>query len=336
MLESSKRKEPRWSGTLRRRWTLFTFGPAGLLFGASRVWLCAGPPASGPDDGQAGLTGHSTNWRLLSRQTSRIPMANQQKKITQFRSRTRLRFEHLPKFSAGIYKPVAPYVREAIFRDPDYKKKTYTVEELYHQKAKLLLDDRGNKNKKISLTKRRKILPAAVYQERLDMPKLDPPWQQWYIGRVKAYSPSNGFGFIYCEETMKQYGSDVFLHRDQVGDVNRIDKGTMVQFMVDLNKLGRPQAQDINRRLTGRVKSFDAQGGYGFITSDVTAEAGLGDIFLHRQEFEAAQVEVGDLVTFTCRANAKAQLNARDVQLATEGLSLIREDTEQGKMMLQD
>lgn len=309
----------------RTRWTFFTLGLAGLHFGTSRVWLCASPPALGSHGGEAGFTGHTSETRPLSRRTSRIQMAQwgQKKKHKEYGIKKR-RIDGLPEFTNGNRKPVAPYVASVVWSPREWKRKEKTPEQLAY-----------------ATKKDKKYLTPTQTKAYLAMGRLDPPQRKWYLGRVKSYSPIDGFGFIYCKETMQQYGSDVFLHRDQVllsGGANRIMKGTVLSFTVDLNKFGRPQARDIKRRLTGRVKSFNAQAGYGFIACDLAAEAGLGDIFLPLEQMEAAQVNVGDFVDFDCQATAKGQLQARSVQLSEEGFSLSGEDIEHdvGNMLLQE
>eukprot|EP00443_Scrippsiella_acuminata_P126141 CAMPEP_0115617714 /NCGR_PEP_ID=MMETSP0272-20121206/23784_1 /TAXON_ID=71861 /ORGANISM="Scrippsiella trochoidea, Strain CCMP3099" /LENGTH=672 /DNA_ID=CAMNT_0003053673 /DNA_START=16 /DNA_END=2033 /DNA_ORIENTATION=+ len=61
-------------------------------------------------------------------------------------------------------------------------------------------------------------------------------------GRIKSFNHSNGYGFISCQEVFQSFGSDVFLHRAQVGSFV-VDQ--QVSFAVLLNKYNRPQAFDL-------------------------------------------------------------------------------------------
>jgi len=65
-----------------------------------------------------------------------------------------------------------------------------------------------------------------------------------YEGTVKSYNPDKGFGFIFCEATLKRYQSDVFLHKKQAEGVSLGDK---VTFEVEVNERGKPQARNVIR-----------------------------------------------------------------------------------------
>jgi len=63
-----------------------------------------------------------------------------------------------------------------------------------------------------------------------------------FIGRVKTYNPSKGFGFIECAQTFAKHSRDVFLHKEQAVDL-RI--GDHVSFEVELNQRKQPQARNV-------------------------------------------------------------------------------------------
>eukprot|EP01064_Diplonema_japonicum_P020938 TRINITY_DN304_c1_g1_i3.p1 TRINITY_DN304_c1_g1~~TRINITY_DN304_c1_g1_i3.p1 ORF type:complete len:223 (+),score=78.14 TRINITY_DN304_c1_g1_i3:68-736(+) len=61
-------------------------------------------------------------------------------------------------------------------------------------------------------------------------------------GAVKSFNTTSGFGFIECEEVQRRYHRDVFLHKAQAGEVS---VGTKVEFSIDINSKGMPQARDV-------------------------------------------------------------------------------------------
>jgi len=61
-------------------------------------------------------------------------------------------------------------------------------------------------------------------------------------GNIKSINHEKGFGFIHCEELHEVFGSDVFVHHKQVGDLT---PGSPVSFAVMLNKENRPQGYDV-------------------------------------------------------------------------------------------
>eukprot|EP00397_Hematodinium_sp_SG-2012_P033165 GEMP01035393.1.p1 GENE.GEMP01035393.1~~GEMP01035393.1.p1 ORF type:complete len:310 (+),score=53.29 GEMP01035393.1:109-930(+) len=87
-----------------------------------------------------------------------------------------------------------------------------------------------------------------------------------------------------------------------------------------------PQAQ--GQRYSGRVKSFSATNGYGFLTSpEVTAAFGQ-DIFVHQLEVDKitgvpkSPLPCGTNVSFTVVPNKRGQPQARDLQIQG-GLGLV-------------
>lgn len=61
-------------------------------------------------------------------------------------------------------------------------------------------------------------------------------------GIVKTTVGPNGFGFLACPEIKLIFGQDVYVHKDQLGDLT---PGTEVNFAVLLSKDMKPQAFDI-------------------------------------------------------------------------------------------
>jgi len=150
--------------------------------------------------------------------------------------------------------------------------------------------------------------------------------EEWFVGEVKSYAPQQGYGFIQCEDTFTKFNSDVFLHRKQVeeGPLKRVARGDKVRFSITMNKAGRPQARNVERYVEGgwvpstksflgRVKGFREDLGYGFIACEDTRNIFNADIFLHRNQYEAAGLVQGALATFTVEVNAKGRPQARNV-----------------------
>jgi len=72
-----------------------------------------------------------------------------------------------------------------------------------------------------------------------------------HIGFLKLYQESKGFGFIACEKTQSAFGCDVFLHKNELGDIR--DVGTTVNFNIKLNAKGHPQAIEVVQDESGAV-----------------------------------------------------------------------------------
>lgn len=65
-----------------------------------------------------------------------------------------------------------------------------------------------------------------------------------FVGTMKSFSPDHGFGFIECPATHSVYNRDVFLHQKQMGATGLV-VGDRVQFSVELNARGQPQARNV-------------------------------------------------------------------------------------------
>lgn len=61
---------------------------------------------------------------------------------------------------------------------------------------------------------------------------------------MKSYNAKYAFGFVECAEAKSRFGRDVFIHRQQMGD---LEVGTEITFSIDTNKEGMPQARDVLR-----------------------------------------------------------------------------------------
>lgn len=69
---------------------------------------------------------------------------------------------------------------------------------------------------------------------------------QEFMGFIMSFQPDPGYGYISCAETKKIYGNEVWIHRDQMGDVNICDA---VRFKVALNAKGEPVARKVRKAI---------------------------------------------------------------------------------------
>lgn len=66
----------------------------------------------------------------------------------------------------------------------------------------------------------------------------------YYVGTLKSYNSRNGYGFIDCPQAKRDWGADVFVHKNSVP--NPWNVGQFVEFSVVTNNKGQPQAWDCN------------------------------------------------------------------------------------------
>jgi len=76
-------------------------------------------------------------------------------------------------------------------------------------------------------------------------------WIPKYIGYLKSYNASQGYGFISCSETFQIHNQDVFIHRAQVEERGGLESGgapqvgQWVEFVFKSNERGQPQARNV-------------------------------------------------------------------------------------------
>jgi len=61
---------------------------------------------------------------------------------------------------------------------------------------------------------------------------------------IKSFSAEKGFGFVECPEIYGRFRRDAFIHKAQM---RNLDVGEEIEFSIDTNKNGMPQARDIDR-----------------------------------------------------------------------------------------
>lgn len=84
------------------------------------------------------------------------------------------------------------------------------------------------------LVSQRPSLPGALIED------LSQPPAQRFGGVIKSFFPDKRFGFITCADLEAEFGGDVFLSDQEIG---QFTVGSSVTFSVTLNKNGKPQAK---------------------------------------------------------------------------------------------
>lgn len=84
------------------------------------------------------------------------------------------------------------------------------------------------------------------------------PPEKTFVGRVKAFSPAKGFGFIACDDTRNIFNSDIFLHKIQF-ETAGLEMGCLATFTVEVNAKGRPQARNVARFTPGSFTESTAE-----------------------------------------------------------------------------
>mmetsp|Transcript_6201 Transcript_6201/g.18594 ORF Transcript_6201/g.18594 Transcript_6201/m.18594 type:complete len:344 (+) Transcript_6201:113-1144(+) len=150
-----------------------------------------------------------------------------------------------------------------------------------------------------------------------------------YVGKVKAFNPSHGFGFITCAEILRTFGCDAYLSHAVEGG---LIIGSTVSFGIELNKDGKPQARHVvlvdagpvksqktssavaGRSYLGRVKSFNVGRGFGFLTCpEVLDVFGGRDIYVSKQHAPDGQLTPGQEVQFRLYIDRFGQPQGRDI-----------------------
>lgn len=145
---------------------------------------------------------------------------------------------------------------------------------------------------------------------------------------IRSFDAEKGFGFIDCPESYGRFGRDVFIHKNQIGN---LDVGMEVVFFIDVNKNGHPQARNTlkydpteamapvapmapmaDARYFGRIKSLNPEKGYGFIDCPAAQSQFSRDVFIHKRQ--VGNLVVGAEVSFFIETNKDGHPQARDVE----------------------
>eukprot|EP00929_Paragymnodinium_shiwhaense_P096453 TRINITY_DN5803_c0_g1_i1.p1 TRINITY_DN5803_c0_g1~~TRINITY_DN5803_c0_g1_i1.p1 ORF type:complete len:454 (-),score=85.69 TRINITY_DN5803_c0_g1_i1:112-1473(-) len=166
-----------------------------------------------------------------------------------------------------------------------------------------------------------------------------------YVGTIKSFDDSRGFGFIDCEVTRRSTGKDVLLLRSQLNGA-AVKMGDKVSFNVEDNNgkglkatsvaiisaeglLITPQdiqdqrqavlqATGSSQQFTGEIKQYDDNKGYGFIDCAETMQLYNKDIFLLRSSMKDNPGKVGDRISFTVSVGTKGPV-AENVSVLPAG-----------------
>jgi len=165
-----------------------------------------------------------------------------------------------------------------------------------------------------------------------------------YVGTIKSFDDSRGFGFIDCEVTRRATNKDVLLLRSQLNGTS-VKMGDKVSFNVEDNNgkgykavtvqvLGvdplelrpagfRATNEGAGRTFYGEIKQYDDSKGYGFIGCAESMALYNKDIFLLRSTMKDAPGglgNVGDKVSFTVNVGTKGPV-AENVVINPSGAS---------------
>jgi cold shock CspA family protein len=164
-----------------------------------------------------------------------------------------------------------------------------------------------------------------------------------YEGRLKTFNQVQGFGFIQSSDIYQMHGCDAFVNQAIDGG---IVVGSMVSFTLEVRN-GKPQArncvlEDLSTAQSspkehdapgavvpgpqagqlhrGRVKSFNASKGFGFISSRDAqyTQAGQRDIYVSRQQAPEGHLTVGHEVDFQLIISPQGQPQACAIQLVSQ------------------
>jgi len=161
---------------------------------------------------------------------------------------------------------------------------------------------------------------------RLPRPTKGPDSQEPICGIVKSFDEQKGWGFITGEAIVKLYGKDVYVSKVALQG-QTVSPGEQVLFTVEMGVKG-PMASGITvlpggsflaegvpgNFFTGTVKSFNAEKGWGFVTSEETAQLFGKDLFLHKRELGGGDMPgAGDQVQFSVQLSTGGRPEAANV-----------------------
>jgi len=130
-----------------------------------------------------------------------------------------------------------------------------------------------------------------------------------YVGSIKSWNPTKGWGHIDCTQTFNTYGKDVFLLRSQLQGASSVSKGDQVTFGIVDNGRG-PEAANVHlvggagqagygSGYVGSVKSWNPSSGWGHIICEATHRIHGKDVFFMRSKIlNGTSIEKGMTVQF--------------------------------------
>jgi len=85
----------------------------------------------------------------------------------------------------------------------------------------------------------------AMSSQTLPAQQAEEKEEERFVGFIRDYNESQGFGFVECEQARLRWGMDVFIHRRQMFGLS---KGDEVSFVVIRNGQGQPQARHVIKK----------------------------------------------------------------------------------------
>jgi len=113
-------------------------------------------------------------------------------------------------------------------------------------------------------------------------------------GTIKFFDKDKGYGFIRCQEATERFGQDVFMHHTQLNDLLI---GDHVQFRIQVNARGKPQAHDLRagdplmRSIMRAVELHGADSDDGDMPLQVTNSGSADAAILHDMEGQHMAVD---------------------------------------------
>jgi len=130
---------------------------------------------------------------------------------------------------------------------------------------------------------------------------------QAFVGTIKSFNISKGWGHIECEQTHQLYGKDIFLLRSQVNGIVPC-KGDSVYFDVNEGAKGQ-EATNVQIVSTaqlngegayiGTMKSWNPVKGWGHVECETTHAMYGKDIFVLRSAVPGGNLQKGDQISFS-------------------------------------
>jgi len=149
-------------------------------------------------------------------------------------------------------------------------------------------------------------------------------WQTYY-GVVKSFREDKGWGHIACDATHAMFMKDIFVMRSALRGQG-VQPGDQVAFKL-MSGIKGPEASDVRvlipgsfstdgtdgNLLTGAIKTYNPDKGWGFITSDELLANFGKDIFLHKREVADHIPSPGEEVQFMAIINKDGRPEATGV-----------------------
>mmetsp|Transcript_63022 Transcript_63022/g.117903 ORF Transcript_63022/g.117903 Transcript_63022/m.117903 type:complete len:381 (+) Transcript_63022:60-1202(+) len=135
-------------------------------------------------------------------------------------------------------------------------------------------------------------------------------------GVVKSFNPLKGWGFITSSET----GGDLLLLKTELGGYS-VTAGDQVTFSVRETPKGL-QAADVkilttldgSQTFIGLVKSFNAEKGFGFLSSDAVTQTFGKDVFFMRSQLPGGNIMPGAQAAFKAQSGERGPCVVGEIQ----------------------